>query len=161
MNTHEGPMSIRHVLLVPVALALPSTGSAREDCTGTRAPGTVRLTVEAIGLRNAAGEVAFTVYPDNPRRFLAPRGKLLRIRVPARLPVTRACFWLRPGQYALAQYHDENADHDFNRRWLRPTEGFGFSNDALTSRGVPRLRSVLFSLPAEGRTMRMRMRYLR
>lgn len=128
---------------------------------GTPAPGSVRLSVEASGLRSAAGEVAFTVYPDNQRRFLAPGGKLLRVRVPARLPVTRACFWLRPGRYALAQYHDENADHDFNRKLLRPTEGFGFSNDPSTSGGVPRLRSVLFSLSAEGRTVRMRMRYLR
>lgn len=154
-------MTIRHVLLVPAALAAPTIGSAQEECTGTPAPGTVRLSVEASGLRSAAGQVAFTVYSDNPRRFLAPRGKLLRIRVPARLPVTRACFWLQPGRYALVQYHDENADHDFNRKLLRPTEGFGFSNDASASGGLPRLRNVLFSLPAEGKTVRMRMRYLR
>ena len=82
-------------------------------------------------------------------------------RIAARPGVTRACFNLRPGSYAIAQYHDANGDRDFNRTLIAPTEGFGFSNDAPTSIGLPSLKATRFALPAAGRTVRMRMRYRR
>lgn len=153
-------MNIRPILLVLSVILSPSAALA-QGCTGTPGPGRVKLWAEATNLRNTAGEVAFTVYANDRRRFLARGGKLLRARVPAKAPVTRACFWLRAGRYALVQYHDENADHDFNRTLFTPREGFGFSNDASTVAGIPRLKDVIFSLPPEGATVRMRMRYRR
>lgn len=148
------------LIIFVAAVASPGAAVAQE-CVGPEAPGTVRLIVEGVGLRNAAGEVAFTVYPDDRRRFLARGGKLARARVPAQAPVTRACFNLRPGSYAVAQYHDENRDHDFNRSLIAPKEGFGFSNDAPTSIGLPSLSAARFALPPGGRVLRMRMRYRR
>lgn len=159
-------MSRIRTLLVRAALALTplpallATPAAAQNCAGAHAPGTTRLVVEAAGVRNSAGEVAFTVYPDDRRRFLAKGGKLARARVPAR-PTTLACFWLPPGWYAVAQYHDENGDHDFNRTLFVPKEGFGFSNDAPTSIGLPSLSATRFALPPAGRTIRMQMRYRR
>lgn len=129
-------------------------------CTG-QPTGAVRLDVVATDLRSGDGEVAFTVYPDDRRRFLAKGGKLLRVRVPARAPATRACFLLPPGSYAIAQYHDENGDHNFNRTLFVPKEGFGFSNDAPTSVGLPSLDQARFTLGAKGGTVTMRMRYRR
>ncbi|PAX08087.1 DUF2141 domain-containing protein [Sphingomonas lenta] len=146
------------IILAGLAAALPATARA-QGCVGPAAPGTTRLVVEATGLRTPKGEVAFTVYPDDKRRFLAKGGKLLRARVPARAPVTRACFNLKPGSYAVAQYHDENGDRDFNRTLWTPKEGFGFSNDAPTKIGLPKLEAARFGLPAGGRTLRMQMRY--
>lgn len=143
-----------------LAVASPAVAST-EICVGPVAPGSTRLVVEAVGLRSGAGEVAFTVYPDDKRRFLAKGGKLARVRVRAAAPVTRACFNLRPGSYAVAQYHDENGDRDFNRTLIAPSEGFGFSNDAPTSIGLPKLEAALITLPPSGRVVRMRMRYRR
>jgi uncharacterized protein (DUF2141 family) len=148
------------VLLAGLAAACPVAASA-QNCVGPAGPGTTRLIVEATDLRNAAGEVAFTVYPDSRSRFLAKGGKLLRARVAARAPVTRACFNLRPGSYAVAHYHDENRDRDFNRTLVAPKEGFGFSNDAPTSIGLPSLSAARFALPPGGRLLRMRTRYRR
>lgn len=148
------------ILLAAAAAASPGLASA-QGCIGPAGPGTTRLVVEAAGVRNAVGEVAFTVYPDDRRRFLARGGKLMRARVPARAPLTRACFNLRPGSYAVAQYHDANGDHDFNRTLIAPSEGFGFSNDAPTSIGLPKLAAARFALPSGGRTIRMQMRYRR
>lgn len=148
------------IIIAGLAAASPVTAKA-QDCVGPAVPGATRLEVEATGLRNAKGEVAFTVYPDDRRRFLASGGKLLRARVPARAPVTRACFNLKPGSYAVAQYHDENADHDFNRTLIAPKEGFGFSNDAPTSIGLPSLDAARFRLPSSGRALAMKMRYRR
>jgi uncharacterized protein (DUF2141 family) len=141
------------VVLAPPALA--------QGCEGTPGTGMVKLTVEATGLHNAAGEVAFTLYPDDKGRFLAKGGKLLRVRTATRAPVTLACFWVRPGYYAIAQYHDENGDHNFNHTLWMPKEGFGFSNDAPTSIGLPSFASARFAVPAGGTTIRMAMRYRR
>ncbi|MDP1027542.1 DUF2141 domain-containing protein [Sphingomonas sp. KR1UV-12] len=151
---------IRNVFFVlgAFAAAAPLPALAQE-CGGVAGNGAVKLTVQATDLRNGKGEVAFTVYPDDKPRFLAKGRKLYRTRVPARLPVTSSCFWLKPGHYAIAQYHDENADHKFNRTLWMPKEGFGFSNDAPTSVGLPSFESVRFPVPAAGATMRMKMRY--
>lgn len=132
-----------------------------QECAGMAGAGMVKLTVQATGLRDTRGEVAFTLYPDDKRRFLAKGGKLLRVRTPAHAPVTTGCFWVRPGFYAIAQYHDANADHDFNRTLWTPKEGFGFSNDAPTSIGLPAFASARFAVPAGGTTIRMAMRYRR
>jgi uncharacterized protein (DUF2141 family) len=148
------------LLLAAGAAALPGVARA-QACVGDQVPGAARLTVEAVGLRNGAGEIAFTVYPDDRRRFLAKGGKLLRARVRATAPVTRACFLLRPGSYAVALYHDENVDRNFNRTLFAPNEGFGFSNDAPTSIGLPSLAAARFTVSSGGRTMRMRVRYRR
>lgn len=148
------------LILAGLAAAMPAAAFA-QGCVGPAGPGATRLIVEATELRNMAGEVVFTVYPDSRSRFLAKGGKLLRARVPARAPVTRACFNLPPGTYALAHYHDENRDRDFNRSLIAPKEGFGFSNDAPTSIGLPSLAAARFALPPGGRLLRMRTRYRR
>jgi uncharacterized protein (DUF2141 family) len=146
-------------MMMGAALAVSATPALAQQCAGTPGNGAVKLSVEATSLRNGNGEVAFTVYADDKRRWLGKGAKLLRIRVPARAPVTAGCFWLPPGHYAIAQYHDENADHDFNRTLWMPKEGYGFSNDAPTKIGLPSFESARFALPAGGVTMRMRMRY--
>jgi uncharacterized protein (DUF2141 family) len=156
-----GAGMLRYLLFGALLTAALPAPVIAETCTGTRTPDAVRLEVEATGLRNASGQVAFTVYNDDPKRFMASHGKLLRVRVPAVAPVTRACFWLPPGAYATTQYHDENGDQHFNRVLFTPKEGFGFSRDAPTSFGLPSLKDTLFTLPPEGRTVRMAMRYKR
>ncbi|OYX97457.1 MAG: hypothetical protein B7Y78_01955 [Caulobacter sp. 35-67-4] len=114
-------------------------------------------------LSSAVGKVVVTLYPSNPRRFLAPRGKLLRLRVKAVTPMTRACFNLPgPDVYAVAVYHDANANEDFDRNRLgMPTEGFGFSNDAPTQFGLPSFESARFVAQPGDNTLRVGMRYQR
>jgi uncharacterized protein (DUF2141 family) len=155
-------MKARSLLLLAVLSQLaPLPALAEEACTGSPGPGMARLRVDNAGLRSAGGEVQVTVYPDDSRRFLAHHGKVARTRVPAALPAARACFWLPPGTYAVATYHDENDNHVFDRTALGlPAEGFGFSNDAPPTRlGLPQFAAVRFALPAGGRTIRITMRY--
>ncbi len=142
-----------------VALLMPVSAQASEACEGVPGNGNAKLIVEATAMHNAVGEVAFTLYPDDKKRFLAKGGKLARARVSAASP--HACFWLKPGHYAIAQYHDENSDHDFNRTLFAPKEGFGFSNDAPTSIGLPSFEAVRTALVATGTIVRMKMRYRR
>jgi len=148
--------------LAVVAGLLAATGPAfaKDGCEGSPDHGAVKFVVDVVQLRSAKGQVTLTVYPDDPRRFLAPHAKLLRQRVPAGPGTTTSCFWLRPGTYALAIYHDENNNGHFDRSKLGvPVEGFGFSNDAPTRFSLPAFDAVRFQLPPAGRTMRVKMRY--
>ena len=146
---------------VAVAAGLSAFGSAQaDDCAGKAGPN--RLTVQVASVRAAMGEVAVTVYPDDPPRFLAPKGKLLRQRVPAQAPATKACFYLPVGYYAVAVYHDANADRDFNRNAIGlPIEGFGFSNDAPTKVGIPAFSTVRFRTRPGESVIVLHMRYPR
>ena len=141
------------------ATALSAPAQAAPACVGTPGNGKVKLEVAATSLRSADGEVAFTVYPDDSSRFLKGGAKLARARVKATAPITRACFWLAPGHYALATYHDENGDHKFNRTALAPKEGYGFSNDAPTTFSLPAFKATRFPLPASGGSIVIRTRY--
>ena len=154
------------VLAVFAALAGPS--SAEDPANGEGAagasanrPSSIRLIVQVVRLKSDQGEVAVTVYPSDPRRFLAPRGKLLRVRTKADAPVTQACFYLpKPDAYAVAVYHDANANRDFDRNPVGlPVEGFAFSNDAPSKVGVPTFQDARFTAQPGDTVLRMRMRY--
>lgn len=140
-------------------LGMATPAAAKQDCIGREAG--VKLTVQVGQLKSDAGEVTVTVYPSDPSRFLAKRGKLLRLRVPASAPLTEACFNLpRADAYAVAVYHDTNGNQDFDRNAVGlPTEGYGFSNDAPTRFGVPSFDSARFSVRPGDNTIRVRMRY--
>ena len=155
-------MKVRTGLLA-CALAACAPGAApawaAEGCKG----GTHGLIVNVTGLASAKGQVVVTLYPDDPRRFLAPGGKLLRVRVKAEAPSVRACLPLaQAGAYAIAVYHDANGDRDFNRTPVgMPAEGFGFSNDPSTRFGLPKFEAVRFQAKPGRGALSVRVRYLR
>jgi len=147
------------VLAAGLASAAPAF--ADQGCAGTRTATSAKLSVHVNGVRPATGEVAITLYPDDKRRFLARGGKLARVRARAASAV-RVCFWVPPASYAVAVYHDKDADHDFDRTMVGlPAEGFGFSNDPETTVGLPPLSAARFRVGPGERVMAVQMRYLR
>jgi len=135
--------------------------SPGRTCEGR--PTGVRLIVQVARLKSSQGEVAVTVYPSDPRRFLAPHGKLMRVRARADAPVTEACFYLpKPDAYAVAVYHDANANRDFDRNAVGlPVEGFAFSNDAPSKVGAPTFQAARFTVRPGDTVLRVKMRYVR
>ena len=134
------------------------TGEGRA-CSGTANP--VRLHVTVSNLRSADGLVNLTVYGDNPADFLASGKKLARVRAPVRAGVTELCIAVpqRPS-YAIALYHDENGDRRFNRNLVgMPTEGFGVSNDAETTLGIPSYESARFTAQPGDNRLSITVRY--
>jgi uncharacterized protein (DUF2141 family) len=131
------------------------------DCAAPGAPGAARLLVSVTGARSAAGSVAITLYGSRPEAFLARGGRLARQRVPLAGGRAEACFALSAsGTYAVAVYHDENGDRDFNRSMLGlPAEGYGFSNDAPTPIGLPAFDAVRFAVAPGDNRMVIRLRY--
>ncbi|WP_162305824.1 DUF2141 domain-containing protein [Oleisolibacter albus] len=154
--------------LFAAALLLPGADGAKaqvssETCTEATAN---RLQITVAGVRTgkggtAKGLMAITLYPDDESQFLARKGKIARVRIPATAPETRVCLPLpAPGAYAVAVYHDENSDHDFNRTLLgMPAEGYGFSNDADTTLGLPRFKDVRFNAGAGSTDLVIHLRY--
>ncbi len=145
------------VSLAPAATA--QSPAPPPGCTGT--PSATWITVVAQGLRSSNGLLAITLYEDDPSKFLAHHGSLYVGRVNAVQGTTSGCIFVpRPGVYALALYHDENANQKFDRTGLGlPAEGYGFSNNPDTFVGLPSFRSVRLNIPRTGLTTRIQMKY--
>ncbi len=128
-------------------------------CTGT--PSATWLNISAQGLRSGSGLLAITLYADNPRKFLVSHGSLYVGRVDASAGATSGCIFVpSPGVYAIALYHDENANQRFDRSGIGlPAEGYGFSNNPATLAGLPSFRSVRLNVPRSGLTTRITMKY--
>lgn len=149
------------MIALAAALGLWAPAAVAASCEGP--PGAATLTIQVSGVRAARGQVAMTIYPDQVSSFLAPGGKLARVRPVAEAPVTSACFNLaRPGYYAVAVYHDADADTDLDRTLVGlPAEGFGFSNDPPTPAALPALREVRFRVNPGENTLHIKLRYPR
>jgi uncharacterized protein (DUF2141 family) len=148
------------LLALPLCPALAAEQAAGL-CGMADAPAGPQIQVVVSGARRVAGNVTVTLYGGRSEDFLARNGKLARARVPVRGPVAEACFAVStPGDYAVAIYHDENNDHDFNRTMLgMPAEGYGFSNDAPALVGLPRFDAARFHVGPEGARVPVTLRY--
>jgi uncharacterized protein (DUF2141 family) len=144
------------LILLPPATA--DAAPAALACVGE--PSQTRLNIIVSNVRSSRGLMAITLYPDDPNRFLIRRGSLFVERVPAKSPITRLCVYLpRPGTYAVAVYHDEDASRKLNRSLGLPTEGFGFSNNPETSFGIPSFASVRLTVARTNIETRIRLTY--
>lgn len=143
-----------------VSLPLPALAYEEDEvCVGK--PGTARVQLTIEGIRSDAGLLTLTLYHDDSSRFLRKKGSHYVRRVPAAAPETRLCFIIpEPGVYAVAVYHDANANQKLDRSGIGPpTEGFGFSNNASTLLGLPHFNAVRIRL-ADDSAIRIRLRYL-
>jgi uncharacterized protein (DUF2141 family) len=151
---------IRFSLAAAAVLLAGGGASAQEEsCTGTASD--TRLYVDVERVRSSEGLIAVTLYEDKASRFLAKRGSLYVGRVPATAPVTTVCIYVPgPGVYAIAVYHDADADRSFDRTGIGlPDEGYGFSNNPAVLLGLPAFRSVRLSVPRTDMHTRVRLRY--
>ena len=144
---------------VPAGAETAPAAAPPAGCTGPASA--TWLNVVAEGLRNSNGLLAITLYADDSSRFLAKKGSLYVGRVDAKAGTVRTCIFVpKPGVYALALYHDENASRGFDRSGLGlPAEGYGFSNNPATLAGLPTFKSVRLNVPKAGLTARVQMKY--
>ena len=150
------------VLFLLLASASPSAASAQPQaaaCGGP--PGAVRIYVNVDRVRSARGLIAVTVYGDNPKKFLAKRGALYVVRVPARAQRTRVCVHLpAPGVYGFGAYHDADGDRQFDRTGIGfPAEAYGFSNNPPMIVAIPSFSSVRLNVPRTGMWTTIKLKY--
>ena len=148
-------------LLVAAAAFVPGAPAmAAPPCLGPQS--NVWITVTVDGLRNANGQVATTIYADNPDRFLVKNGSLYVVRTPTVAGATRFCVFVpQTGVYAIAVYHDEDNSGTLNRSGVLgiPTEGFGFSNNPPTLASLPTFRSVRINIPRTNLATTIHLKY--
>lgn len=117
------------------------------------------LTVEVQGLRSNGGVVHFGLY-DKPGAFPDDEGRIagartgIKARIKDGIKGWRAVAvfkGLKPGRYALAVYHDENANGEFDQFIFGlPIEDYGFSNGATVFFGPPSFEAAAVTVPAKG-----------
>jgi uncharacterized protein (DUF2141 family) len=117
------------------------------------------LTVTVDNLRNDKGDVRLSAYasaaewPDNSA---AANDKV----EPAQKGSVVFHFDLPPGIYAIACFHDENANGQFDQNFLGiPQEGYGFSNNLHPFFRAPSFESASFVLPPDGAALTIHMIY--
>lgn len=100
--------------------------------------GAAQLSIEVTGLRSGQGHVHYGVYA-NPENFPQPEGRIAKGFTGAHQGgVTIVVKGLAPGTYAVAIFHDENGNGEFDQGWFGiPLEDYGFSNDASAFLGPP------------------------
>lgn len=105
------------------------------------------LQVDVTGLSSDAGDVHIALY-DNPAAFPSSDGMRVEKQAPIQARQTRFTFQDIPaGRYAVAVYHDENANHKFDQAIFGiPLEDYGFSNDARVFFGPPSFGEAAFDV---------------
>ncbi|MEP6968384.1 MAG: DUF2141 domain-containing protein [Pseudomonadota bacterium] len=150
------PLSRPIAALLGAALTGMALGAHAQECVGTA--GTARLLIIVERVDSARGLMTASLYPNDKSQFLVKRGALKVWSEPAAAPTTRMCIWLKgPGTYALAVYHDANANHRFDVGLFGPTEAYGFSNNPRIAFSKPSLQSVAFEAKEGDTTVRVRL----
>ena len=118
------------------------------------------LTVEIRGLRSNKGNIHIAVY-NTPEPYPDSDGMIQEAQIPiTSLKAEYRFADLAPGAYAIATYHDENANDEFDTNFIGlPLEGFAFSNDAPVFFGPPGFDSARIELGPMGSTIRIKMGY--
>jgi uncharacterized protein (DUF2141 family) len=108
------------------------------------------LRVTITDLRSQKGDVHIAIY-DNPGGFPKGDGMREELRSPVNDGRALAIFKdLAPGQYAIATFHDENDNDEFDQGFLGiPLEDFAFSSGAKAFLGPPSFKDAAFSLDGD------------
>lgn len=135
----------------PLALAQAELDIRDYEAAAVCAPGTgqIQVTVEGV---SAKGILSVELYGPSKRDFLKKASRIHRIRVAAADGPQTVCFETQaPGRYAVAAYHDKNANRDLDQKWNRmPKEPFGLSTNPKLKWAVPKFEEADFEVPAEG-----------
>ncbi|OIQ84442.1 hypothetical protein GALL_337520 [mine drainage metagenome] len=118
---------------------LPDIAFAQSLCPG--------IHEKILNIRNNTGTVACALFESPvgfPVEYLHYATNIMVIKV--RDKQARCDFEdIAPGTYALAVVHDENMNGKLDTNWLGvPTEGYGFSNDAIVLLDTPSFSAASF-----------------
>ena len=144
-------ISLAVLASLPVAFAQPDLDIRDYEAPAVCEPGTGQVAVTVEGV-TAGGILAVELYRPSKRDFLKKKSRIHRIRVAAEDGPQTVCFAAqRPGRYAVATYHDKNANRDLDQKInLRPKEPFGLSTNPKLRWGFPKFDEADFEVPEEG-----------
>jgi uncharacterized protein (DUF2141 family) len=144
---------VASILALPVLLACLVATDARAQqgsASALDSPEDPRRLVVTVVTRNDRGKV-FCALWRGPQGYPTQRRHAVgQTRVRSIVNRRADCVFedVSPGEYAVAAFHDENANNDLDRGLFGiPTEGTGASNDARGFMGPPRYDDARFQYP--------------
>jgi uncharacterized protein (DUF2141 family) len=106
----------------------------------------VTLTIFVQGIPESQGNIRVGVY-DSPAKFRSSTGVAYQLVQAAKKGNMTVKLSLQPGSYAVAVYHDANANGKLDTNFLGiPTEVYGFSNNARGTFGPPDFGDCLVTI---------------
>lgn len=133
------------VLLLPFLLAAVQTST---------------LEVEVEGVRNSKGVIHACLTRDRAH-FPDCKSDPASLKQTVNSNSRHLLFnGLAPGDYAIALFHDENANSRFDTMLGIPREGFGFSRNPVVRFGAPRFDRVSMRLGPGYTRIHVRLQYL-
>lgn len=163
----SGTKSAARISVLPIigavltAMTLTANASAAE-APGTTAPAVAAsINVSISNLRSAKGDVLVCL-STNPKYFPDCRkdSKARKIKVSATKAQSITIDNVKPGTYAIALIHDENANGKMDLRLFLPREGFGFSRNPKIGMGPPKFKSAQFTVGADNAKYAVKMKYI-
>ena len=127
----------KNFLMTSVAMSLLSTSAFASD-----------LTINITNLNSDKGQVLVALF-NSPENFPSQEGKYKGAKIKPLSGTTASTIFnnIPPGKYAVITFHDANDDGKLDKNfWGKPTEQFGFSNDAQPSMGPPSFKEAQFNL---------------
>lgn len=144
------------------ALAAPGLlGGADANAPRDENPAAAALRVEVRSLRNDRGIVRCVLF-DSSTGFPGKLDKAVAgLAVTARDGQAQCAFpRLAAGRYAVAVFHDENANGKFDLKLYGvPREGYGASNNPKPRVGPPRFHQAQFEHSGAGTDLRIHLHY--
>lgn len=109
------------------------------------ADGDVILRVKVENLKNSKGKLVVALF-DNSDDFLKTTVDEKMVEIDENL-IGQVDFNIKsPGAYAVAAFHDRNANGDLDVVVIIPREPYGFSNDARSLFGPPKFKKAAFDV---------------
>jgi len=106
-----------------------------------------KITIKIKNLNHLTGKISIGLF-NNPDSFPKKEDGQVGVYLPITDTVVQYTFTnLKIGSYAIAVYHDENSNHEFDRSFFGwPTEDYVFSNYAEGSFGPPSFEDACIEL---------------
>lgn len=138
-----------------------ASASATEAPVAVGATALVSIDLAITGLRSEKGDILVCL-SANPDHFPDCSGddKARKLKIAATRAGSIQIAGVKPGTYAVALVHDENANGKMDMRLFLPREGFGFSRNPKIGMGPPKFKSAQFTLDAAHTHYAVRMKYI-
>lgn len=143
------------------AVMLGASASASEAPVAAAPALSASIDLAITGLRSEKGNVLVCL-STNPEYFpdCTKDKKARKLKISAGDAETVKIAGVKPGTYAVALIHDENANGKMDLRLFLPREGFGFSRNPKIGMGPPKFKSAQFTVGTDDAQYAVRMKYI-
>ncbi len=140
----------------PPASVGTSSANSHMSCKGEPR----EIAVRVVNVKQGVGLMTVELFRNDPEGFLNKGGREFRVRFAARAPATEFCVTApAAGRWALVAYHDQNANHKFDKNSFGlPVEPFGISQNPKVRLAPPPIEKALFEVAENGASVEIRLK---